>query len=153
MKPVAMLAVMLAIAGCSAVPPTPDPGQVIHLVNNSGRAVMLEAGSILDDQPTTAARACGGEASMAVTSVSYEEDGRLIAGLAIDPSGSLDIALRDYVGDPIDMPGTFTASLIWSDGTLAGRLPVYLTVAPDLTVTASSEPSSPAATGCTPTYP
>ncbi len=153
MKAVAMLVVLLALAGCSTVQPTPDPGQVIHLVNNSGRAVMLEAGSLLDDQMPTAARPCGGEASVAVTAASYENDGRLIAGLAIDPSGSLDVALRGYVGDPIDMPGTFTASLIWSDGTLAGRLPMVLTVASDLTVTESSEPGPPSAVGCLPMYP
>ena len=153
MKAVAMFIVLLAIAGCSTVQPTPDPGQVLHLVNNSGRAVMLETGSILDDQPPTAARPCGGEVSVAVTPASYEEDGRLIAALAIDPSGNFDVALRDYVGDPVDMPGTFTASLIWSDGTLAGRLPIYLTVASDLTVASSSEPSPQSASGCVPTYP
>ncbi len=153
MKAVTMFIVMLAVAGCSTVQPTPDPAQVIHLVNNSGRAVVLEAGGILDDQPTTAARPCGGEASVAVTPASYEEDGRLIAGLAIDPSGSFDVTLSDYVGDPIDMPGTFTASPIWSDGTLAGRLPIYLTVASDLTVTSSSEPSPSSTDGCVPAYP
>ena len=153
MKAVAMLTVLLALAGCSTVQPTPDPGQVIHLVNNSSRAVMLEAGGLLDGQTPTAARPCGGEASVAVTPASYEVDGRLIAGLAIDPSGSFDVALRGYVGDPIDMPGTFMASPIWSDGTLAGRLPLFLTVASDLTVTESAEPGRPDPVGCTPMYP
>ena len=90
--------------------------------------------------------------AIAVAPSLYQDDGRLMAFLAIDPNGALDVALKDYEGDPIDMPGTFSASPIWSDGTLAGRLPIYLTVASDMTVTESAAPSARSTAACVPAY-
>lgn len=152
MKIAAAFVLVLALGACAPVTPSNVPGQVLHVVNYSDRAVMVTMGSPLDDNPSTATGPCGGEVSRAVAPASYEDDGRLMAMLAIDPSGALDVALKDYEGDPVDMPGTFSADPIWSDGTLAGRLPIYLTVAPDLTVTESAAPSARSTAVCVPAY-
>jgi hypothetical protein len=148
---VASLAFVLVIASCSSDIPTAVPGQVIHVVNDSDRAVMVASGNPLQEQPTTAARPCGGAASLAVTTEAGD-DGRVMAFLSVDPNGAFDAALKAYEGDPLDMPGTFSATIIWSDGTLAGRLPIYLTVAPDLTVTASATPGARPTSDCIPAF-
>jgi len=152
MRIAATFVLVLALGACAPATPSNVSGQVIHVVNDSARAVMVTMGSLLDDNPTTAARPCGGEVEVVITPANYEDDGRLMAFLAIDPNGVLDVALKAYQGDPIDMPGTFSASPIWSDGTLAGRLPIYLTVASGLTVTESAAPSARSAAACVPAY-
>jgi hypothetical protein len=153
MRIAAALALALVTAGCSPATPPSAPGQAIHVVNDSNRAVMLMTGGPLGNhRTTTAAAPCGGQVSLAVSPASYEQDGRLMSFLSIDPNGAFDVALKAYQGDPIDMPGSFSASPIWSDGTLAGRLPIYLTVAADLTVTESAAPSLPSAASCAPAY-
>jgi hypothetical protein len=152
MRTAATVVLVLVLGACASAAPSSGPGQVLHVVNNSDRAVMVMTGSLLDDSPTTAARPCGGEVALAVAPASYEDDGRLMAMLAIDPNGALDVALKDYEGDPIDMPGSFSASPIWSDGTLDGRLPIYLTVASDLTVTETAAPSKRSTAACVPAY-
>jgi hypothetical protein len=151
MRIAASFALVLALGACSPATPSNDPGQVIHVLNDSDRAVMVKTG-FMDDHPGTAARPCGGEVVIAVAPADYEDDGRLMAVLAIDPSGAFDVELKTYEGDPIDMPGTFSASILWSDGTLAGRLPIYLTIASDLTVTESAAPSARSAAACVPAY-
>ncbi len=150
---------VLAVAGCGSTTPTADPGQVIHVRNDSNRAVivssgsmLMSSGSLLNNSPATAARPCGGEVTLAVKPADYETDGRLLAFLAVDSNGMFDAALKGYEGDPLDMPGDFLGSPIWSDGTLAGRLPLYLTVAPDLTVTESGAPTSQPSITCVPAY-
>ncbi len=152
MRIAATFVLVLALSACAPATPSNVPGQVLHVVNNSDRAVLLTTGSPLDDNSSTAARPCGGEVALAVAPAIHEDDGRLMALLAIDPSGALDVALKDYEGDPIDMPGTFSADPIWSDGTLAGRLPIYLTVSSDLTVTESAAPSARSIAACVPAY-
>lgn len=112
----------------------------------------MSSGSLLNNSPATAARPCGGEVTLAVKPADYETDGRLLAFLAVDSNGMFDAALKGYEGDPLDMPGDFLGSPIWSDGTLAGRLPLYLTVAPDLTVTESGAPTSQPSITCVPAY-
>lgn len=84
---------------------------------------------------TSAARPCGGELTLALTSIDFQDDGRLMVFLGVDPSGSFDADLATTRGDPAAMTGTYQTSLIWSDGTLADRLPASITVLPDLTVT------------------
>ncbi len=152
MRIAASFVLVLALCACAPATPSNVAGQVIHVVNNSNRAVTLTTGGPLDDNPSTAAGPCGGQAALPVVPANYEPDGRLIAFLAIDPSGALDVALKSYTGDPIDMPGTFSASSIWAHGTLAGRLPIYLTVASDLTVTESAAPTGRATAACVPAY-
>lgn len=152
MRTAGAFVLVLALGACAPAEPSSHHGQVIHVLNNSDRAVMVMTGSPLDDNPSTAARPCGGEVALAVGTASYEDDGRLMAMLAIDPSGALDVALQGFEGDPVDMPETFSADPIWSDGTLAGRLPIYLTVASDLTVTESAEPSARSTGACRPAY-
>ena len=150
MRSAAAFVLVLFLGACGPAAPSPPPGQVIHVVNDSDRAVMLTLGSPLQDIASTAAKPCGGEVTLSVAPASYEDDGRLMALLAIDPTGALDVALKDYEGDPLGMPGTFSASPIWSDGTLAGRLPIYLTVASDLTVTESVAPGARPNAACSP---
>lgn len=114
---------------------------------------MVMTGSLLDlARPSTAVRPCGGEARLAVDPAGYEEDGRLMAFIGIDPNGVLDVTLKSYQGDPVNMPGNFTEDPIWSAGTLAGRLPIYLTVARDLSVTESTAPGARSTAACVPAY-
>jgi hypothetical protein len=152
MRTAATFVLVLALAACSPSERSPDPTQVIQVVNNSNRAVIVSIGGLLDAHQNTAARPCGGILSVAISPDSYERDGRLLAMLSIDPNGLFDIALRDFTGDPGDMDGTFTTEPIWSDGTLAGRLPIHITVAPDLTVSAGEDASTPIPAACTPAY-
>lgn len=153
MRIVAAIALGLALAGCVPGAPADDPAiGTIHVVNDSDRAVMAIVGSLLDGNTPIAARPCGGTTDLEVGEADIESDGRLMAALAIDPGGGLDVALRAHDGDPAGLDGDFTASPIWSDGTLAGRLPLYLVVAPDLTVTVSSTPVAPSAAGCVPAF-
>lgn len=149
---IVVVPLLMVVAGCASATPTADPGQVIHVRNDSNRAVIVSTGSLLEDHPTTAARPCGGEVTLAVSPADYETDGRLLALLAVGSDGTFDAALKAYDGDPIDMPGNFAALPIWSDGTLAGRLPLYLTVAADLTVTATGAPTSQPSVSCVPAY-
>ncbi len=144
------LAVLVAavMAACAAAP----DGGVIHLRNDSDRAVMMSLGGLLNDDPGIAVRPCGGGVDVPVAPDSYQDDGRLMAMLAIDPTGSFDVAVAQHEGDPSDVPVTYTAEILWSDGTLAGRLPLYLTVSSDMEVTASDVPTDPASGSCEPAY-
>lgn len=153
MRIVAAMACSLMLAACASATPAVDPPVgTIHLVNDSDRAVMVILGSLIDPAAPTGVRPCGGTTDLEIRAADFEEDGRLAAALAVDPAGTFDVALREHVGDPADLDGDFTASPIWSDGTLAGRLPLYLAVAADLTVTASTTPGTSSAEGCVPAY-
>ena len=152
MRTAAALVVCLIVVGCGSPPPSTAPDQFIHVINESNRALMVATGFLLDTKGATAARPCGGEVSLQIDPSSYEDDGRLLAFIGMDPNGAFDLALKAFAGDPIDMPGNFSAVPIWSDGTLAGRLPVDLTVAGDLTVT-ETDPSTPrSSAACVPAY-
>ena len=152
MRIVAALVMCLIVVGCGSPPPSTAPDQFIHVINESNRAVMVATGLLLDTKGATAARPCGGEVSLQVDPSSYEDDGRLLAFIGVDLSGAFDVSLKAFAGDPIEMPGNFSAVPIWSDGTLTGRLPLYLTVAADLTVT-ETDPSSPrSSAACVPAY-
>ncbi len=144
------VAVVLALvfSACAAQP----SDQVVHLRNDSDRALMLSVGGLLDGGPEIGVRPCGGEVSVPITADRYQEDGRLLASLAIDPTGAFDVAVAQHEGDPSDLPGTYTASIVWSDGTLAGRLPLYLTVSPRMGVTSSEEPVTLTSSACEPAY-
>ena len=127
---------------------TLDPRQSITVVNASPRAVMVFVGP-----RTTAARPCGGDVTVAVEPSDFTEDGRLIAALAIDPTGNFDLELEGYQGDPLEMPGKFSASPIWSDGTMADRMPATLVVGSDLNVTGRPEdPPAASLAACTPKW-
>lgn len=149
---IAALVLVLVATGCGPTVPSAAPGQVLHVINDSNRAVMVATGSLLVAHATTAARPCGGEVAVIIDPSSYEDDGRLMSFIVVDPNGVFDVALKGYSGDPIDMPGNFSGDQIWSDGTLAGRLPLYLTVAADLTVTESASPAPRSTTTCVPAY-
>lgn len=153
-KAVAALAMALATltVGCSPAP-SHDPRQTIRVLNNTNRAIAVSLGSLLNGSHDSAVRPCGGELTLAVAPADYTDDGRLMAFLARDESGSLDVALKAYRGDPADVPGNFNVALFWSRGDLAGRLPVVLTVGPDFTVTEGATPgSSPSVPACTPAF-
>jgi hypothetical protein len=113
---------------------------------------MLTVGSALGEEPALGVRPCGGELSVPVTSASYQDDGRLLALMAVDPSGAFDVALKAHEGEPADLTGSFSGSIIWSDGTLAGKLPLVLTIGADQSVTVSSTRSDPPAAACDPAY-
>jgi hypothetical protein len=154
MRPGAIIALLLLIANaaCSTVAPEASATEILHVRNDSDRAVMLTIGGPLGDEPAVPVRPCGGEASVPITADSYEPDGRLMAFLALDPTGGFDIALAAHEGDPADLPGTFSGSILWSDGTLADRLPVSLSVNPDLTVSVSAGAGEAPSGACEPAY-
>ena len=153
-RPAAALWMIVAfVAGCSPAP-TPDPAQAIHIQNNSDRAVIVSTGGIagLSAGNETAVRPCGSELTLQIRASDYEPDGRLLMGLAFDDSGELDRQLRQWEGDPASMPGSFKVSILWSDGTLAGHLPLYVTIHPDLTVDKGSQFLNDELPSCLPAF-
>jgi hypothetical protein len=150
------LGLILSIAGACSPAPTQDPAQVVHVQNHSNRAVMVLVGDHIladDTSPSpTAVRPCGDELTLPIHSSDYEDDGRLQMMLAIDQGGLFDQALSRYEGDPASMPGSFTIEPLWSDGTLAGRLPLFLTIGEDLRVNEASRPPDTSSMPCVPAY-
>jgi hypothetical protein len=146
------LLLLLSTAACSTDAPEASDTEGLHVRNDSDRAVMLTIGGPLGDEPGVAVRPCGGEASVPIRADSYEPDGRLLAFLAIDPTGGFDVALAAHEGDPSELPGTFSGTILWSDGTLADRLPVDLTVHQDLTVSATAGAGEVPSGVCEPAY-
>jgi hypothetical protein len=147
-----MAVVAIAAIACAAPAPTPDPAQVVHVRNDSPRAVIVHVGDGIRGEGATAARPCGGEVTVAITPDRYEDDGRLWVLLAVGEDGTFDAALKAWDGDPVDVAGDFQVMPIWSSGELAGKLPVDLTVAPDLEVTESATSGAAPPIDCTPAY-
>ena len=127
--------------------PAPDPNAVIVVHNQSPRVVLVMVGDLSQTRTGTSFIAsCGGVARIPVTSADYQPDGRLMAFIAIDPSGQLD-AWSAVSPDPSETYlGSYSMTPIWSDGRLAGSLPLELVVHGDFSV----DTSVPSATPCTP---
>jgi len=158
LNPVGLGLVALIVIGAAAVPlgaaaaelakPAPDPNAVIVVHNQSPRAVLVLAGNVFfgTRSDTTFVAPCGGVARIPVTPADYQDDGRLMAMVAIDQSGQLDAwtALSPAASATYD--GSYSITPVWSSGELAGTLPLELVVHPDLTV----DSSLPTPASCTP---
>ena len=95
---------------------------------------------------TTFVTACGGVARIPIAPTDYEADGRLMAFIAIDASGQLDAWAATEPAGTVVYDGSYSPSIAWSSGELAGTLPLELVVHPDFSVDTSLPPPA----SCTP---
>ena len=104
------LALVIAPAVGTCAPAERPP--VLHLLNRSTAAVIVQVGGS-PPIAATAIRPCG------ATDVLLSGSDQRGVTLLVDPAGAFDAALEAWAGDPADMPGSFVADPIWSAGNVA----------------------------------
>ena len=142
-----------ALAACGAPAPSVDATRVIHIENRVRQAVMVEidVSSQSDSrQYLTAVRPCAGDLSLTfgVQIPAVANMDHWVVFLLADPTGSFDSALAEWTKDPVDMPGHFTSTILWSHGyDLSQSLPMWVAMTADGGVVrdapmAAAEPSA-----------
>ena len=134
--------IVASVAACATPGPTSDPSRVLHLENRVRQAVIVSVAPRGGGQGfETALRPCGGRLDLTVGhEIPTGDDWRI--GLGYDPSGSFDVALEEWTGDPHDLPGSFDVSILWSRGDIRTTdLPKWVTVMPDNTRFDTTPPS------------
>ena len=133
----------LVVSGCATGKQTADPNRVLHVINRTTRTVGVEIGPHDFGGATydSAVRPCSETTAVAGTQ-NVPSEGDLVVFLFVDPTRNFDTNLAKWSGDPVDLPGNYTALPFWSSGqTQASDLPRWLVIAPDRTSIESSAPS------------
>jgi hypothetical protein len=147
----ALIAVFgLASSACGTGTQAIDPSRVLHVINLTTRTIGIEVGTHDLGGPTydSAVRPCS-ELTAVAGAQNVPTEGDLLVWLFVDPTSNLDVSVANWSGDPFDMPGNYTASILWSSGEIrASDLPRWIVVTPSHT---SIETTAPAAVStCSP---